>query len=410
MFTSKALTVCVLASIFYCYEYFLRVMPSVMSTDLMLSYNISHIGLGILSACFYYAYMPLQIPVGIMMDKFGPRIVLTFACLLCVIGTYLFGCTNYIAIAQTGRFLVGFGSAFAFVGVLKIAAIWLPAKFYAMMVGFCMFLGMVGAMGGEIILAKVMEYFAWGPIVNMSAIVGLGLAPLLWFFIRDYPEKIQSHKTEFPQENFLPSLIAIAKSSNVWLVGFIGCFTFLPLSSFAEMWAIPYFEAIGYEKTAAAYSSAMVFLGFGLGAPLWGLLSDYMHSRKKPLLIGSILAAACASYIILFPHASTNYMFIALFGCGFFTSVEILVFAVGNDAVTKDISGSTVAIINMIVMLGGVVLQPVIGGILDFLIAYNGVYRERMPIVNYQIALAILPIGLFVASGLILFLKESYRD
>ena len=120
-------SICLIGALFYSYEYFLRIMPSVMSAKLMAHFNIEAGALGIFVAIYYWAYVPLQLPVGLLHDRFGPRRLLTFACLLCVVGTYMFGISHSIYIAATGRLFVGIGSAFAFVGVLKLASIWLPA-------------------------------------------------------------------------------------------------------------------------------------------------------------------------------------------------------------------------------------------------------------------------------------------
>src|SRR5262245_9308234 len=112
--------ICGLGALFYCYEYLLRIAPSVMMVDLMQAYQINATVFGNLAAFYYYAYTPVQLPVGVLMDHYGPRRLLTFACLACALGSYLFAHASYISMAQFGRFLVGFGSAFAFVGVLKL--------------------------------------------------------------------------------------------------------------------------------------------------------------------------------------------------------------------------------------------------------------------------------------------------
>ena len=115
--------ICGLGALFYCYEYLLRISPSVMMSDLMQAYHINATVFGNLAAFYYYAYTPMQLPVGILMDRYGPRRLLTFACLACALGSYLFAHAFHIELAQIGRFMVGFGSAFAFVGVLKLATI-----------------------------------------------------------------------------------------------------------------------------------------------------------------------------------------------------------------------------------------------------------------------------------------------
>jgi len=403
-YTKQAVVICFLVTIFYCYEYYLRVAPSIISAELIDSFNISNAGLGLLSACFYYAYTLLQIPVGLLIDKYGPRLVLTLACFLCVIGNYIFTNTDHIHTAQVGRLIIGFGSAFAFVGFLKICTNWLPSKYYAMMVGLCMLIGMVGAMGGEILFAWLVKLMAWKKALALSTWTGVVLAIVLWIVIRNEPKgtAINPQTSKTSSRPLLKELLIVLKNPQIWLVGMIGCFTYLPLSSFAEMWAVPYLEAIGYTRTQSAYASSMVFLGFGLGGPIWGLASNWLSSRRIPLIAGSLVSAVSAALIILQPDMHALYMFSALFCLGFFSSAEILVFAVGNDIAFKNTTATTIAIINIIVMLGGIILQPLIGLILDVI--------SNTSVSQYQTALLILPIGLFISSGLSFILNESYKD
>src|ERR1700722_8240175 len=153
--------VCGLGALFYCYEYLLRIAPSVMTADLMQAYHINATALGNLVAFYYYAYTPMQLPVGVLMDRYGPRRLLTFACLACALGSYLFAHAFHIEFAQFGRFMVGFGSAFAFVGVLKLATIWLPPRRFAMVSGLTTSLGMIGGMVGDIYLTSLVNQVEW---------------------------------------------------------------------------------------------------------------------------------------------------------------------------------------------------------------------------------------------------------
>lgn len=403
--TTKAIIVCSIAALFYCYEYYLRVAPSVISNELMDSFAISHASLGVLSAFFYYAYMPAQIPVGLLLDKYGPRLVLSIACALCVIGTYLFTATNLIWMAQIGRFLLGFGSAFAFVGFLKLCTNWLAHRYYALMVGVCTLLGMIGAMSGEIVLSWLMDYMSWQRALEFSASVGIIITFILWICLRDHPtqrNKDGHKKTHHTISNtkLWHGLIVDLKNPQIWIVGIIGCLTFLPLSSFAEMWAIPYLQEVGYSKTHAATASSMVFLGFGVGSPIWGTISNWSRSRRKPLIIGSLASAIIASLVIVFPQMPQYYMYAALFCVGLLASAEVLIFAIGNDITSKESSATTTGIINMLVMCGGIVMQPLIGYILDLL--------NKDSISDYQVSLIVLPVSLFIAGGLSYLLRESF--
>ncbi len=409
-----ALLMCVLGGVFYCYEYYLRVLPSVIQPELMATFEITQAGLGTLIAYYYFAYVPLQIPVGIIMDSWGPRRVLTGACLLCAVGTLLFASTGDLWVAKGGRFLVGFGSAFAYVGVLKIANLWLPRKYFAMMAGFCTALGMFGAMSGGILTAKFINVGGWRSSLYTSAVVGLVLAGILWFVIRDKSEReffqlAPPIGSERAMSKVWKELLEVIKNKQLWINGLIGCLMFLPLSVFAEFWAVSYLEQTGLNKESAALGASMVFLGFALGGPIWGRVSDMIRSRRLPLMFGALTSALMAVVFLYAPPHGLYSLYTILFLHGFLASAQVLVFAVGEDICRPGMTATTVSFTNFLVMLGGMRLQPLVGDLLDRLQTVNVTGEYVNSTHNFKYALLVLPLGLILASVLSFFLRESYN-
>ena len=398
-----SLFICGLGTIFYCYEYYLRVAPSVLRPELKLAHNIGEAGFGFLVSLYYWAYFPLQVPAGFVMDVWGPRKVLTTACLICSLGTYLF-INDSLLIAQIGRFLVGFGSAFAYVGVLKLSNIWLPRKFFAFMAGFCSTLGMFGGISGQIVIAKFSAMVGWQTTLYISAAVGIILSLILWFFIKEYPPV--SSKLSIKNNNLWQELIEIMKLPDLWLNGIIGCLMFAALSVFADTWAVSFLLATGVEEQVATVGCSMIYLGFGIGAPIWGILSDIVVSRKVPLILASIISAILI-FIILYIPLSPFWININMFLFGLFVGAEVLVFAAINDLCHKEISATAVGFVNMLVTVGGLLLQPSVGLILDCLIATDSFNAGEL--VNFRFALAILPIGLICSAILSIFLKSGIK-
>ncbi|MDB6096610.1 MAG: transporter [Francisellaceae bacterium] len=418
----KAIWMCLLGALFYCYEFYLRVTPSVMSDDIRLAFGISEAAFGHLSACYYYAYTPLQIPAGLLMDKIGPRRILTLACLCCALGTALFSVSKYYYIAQLGRFLIGTGSAFAYVGVLKISNIWLPEKYFALMAGFCTALGMLGGMLGLTTMAFFVNKIGWQHTLYLSSATGCVLMILLFFGLKDRNPYFDNNETlikkgklnplipEIVDPKYLSKLKDMFKSRAMWLNGFIGCITYLPISVFVELWAIPYFQSIGIDKAVAANICSIGLLGFALGGPFWGMISDKIKSRKRPLMIGPLLSALFMVVLIFMPGHSMIVITIMLFACTFFASSEVLVFAISNDLSANNVSATAASFTNMLVMLGGALLQPLVGQILDYLNTQGKNYSLLPMAEDYSYALVILPILLIIASFLSFTLKETYEE
>ncbi len=410
--------ICGLGAIFYSYEYFLRISPSVMEHALRTHFNLSATGFGLLSAFYYYAYVPMQLPVGVLMDRIGPRRLLTFACLICVLGTFMFAYTFSFAVAAAGRFLVGLGSAFAFVGVLKLATLWLPEDKLAMVAGIATALGTIGAMIGDNLLGGMVTWIGWQETVNFTAIFGIVLIFVLWFGIRDH-KRHQSHGGTI--NSFKKNMIdlgIIVRNKQIWINGMYGCLVYLPTTVFAELWGISYLRhAHGLTQGGANFCNSILFLGFTIGAPLMGFLSDKLKRRKLPMQIGAVGAAIVMMIILYAPGLNASSLSVLMFILGLLYSVQSIVFAVGREVSPNEAAGTAIAMTNMIVMIGAMFLQPLVGRLLDWsLIQRNSTLallsEDKMQQLytagDYKFALSIIPIGIVIAAFLTLFLRETH--
>jgi sugar phosphate permease len=403
--------ICALGALFYCYEYFLRITPSVMTSELMSKYGLSGSEVGNLSAFYYHAYVPMQIIVGLLMDRYGPRRLLTAACLFCAAGTYLFAGHFGLGIAELGRFLVGFGSAFAFVGALKLATIWLPPNRFALISGVIMCLGMIGAMCGDILLRRMVDHIGWQTTIYVSAAAGIALAIILWSTIRDADPKHPNHHIHVIKfKDVIAGLLGALANPQIWLVGIVGFLLYTSLSAFAELWGIPYLEqAQGLSKNAAAYANSMIFLGWAVGSPIWGWVSDYIQRRCLPILIGGIGSLIFVCILLYLPNVPEYLIYGVLFLFGFFSSVQILVFAICHEASKMKIAGTAIALTNMIVMIGGNIYQPVIGKLLDMGWVDQVTQGARIyPPHAYQAALSVLPVSILLSIIITLFIRETF--
>lgn len=414
--------ICIIGALFYAYEYFLRIAPSVMEPALREHFGLSAMGFGVFSSFYYYSYVPMQLPVGVLMDRWGPRRLLTMACAVSVLGMWFFAVTDLVSLAAAGRFLTGFGSAFAFVGVLKLATIWLPEDRLALVAGLASALGTIGAMLGDNILGAMVEHLGWKQAVNLTAVFGLGLLVVLWFGIHD---KKQDHEADGGTiSNFsqlLVDLKLIITSKQIWINGGYGCLIYLPTTVFAELWGIPYLShAHGMSLASAEFSNSILFMGCTLGAPLWGYVSDRLKQRKLPMRLGAFGACVVMMLILYVPNLSISVLYALIFALGCLYSVQALVFAVGRELSPKEAGGTAIAMTNMCVMLGAIMLQPVVGWALDWCVIrrHEGIFsinrldssqiESLYTAGDYQFAMAVIPIGIFIAAILTFFLKETH--
>lgn len=399
--------ICFVGAVFYCYEFILRIIPGALQTELSTALgHISATTFGQISALYYFAYSPMQLPVGMLMDRFGPRRLLTFACLCCTLGSWMFTLTSSMFLVGAGRFLVGFGSSFAFVGVLSLALHWLPRKYFSLMAGLITTLGMLGLVYGEVKITAWSESMGWEYVLLFIAFIGLGLSLLMFLVVRDGPEGHQPNK--YPLPEFFHNALKVLMSLEVWLIGFVGACLYTSLSVFGELWGKTYLEQAHHlTKVEAAQTISAVFLGWAVGAPIAGYFSDTTGRRVLPLVVGAILSLICISIVIYFPGLSYVSLNILLFLYGFFSATEIIVFIMAKECTGAKLSGTVFAATNMIVTLGGVVFQPLVGKLLDTfgdsgIIAGEHIYTVE----DYQIALSILPLSLLLVTILAFFIKD----
>jgi MFS family permease len=401
--------VCGLGALFYCYEYLLRILPSVMSEDLLKMYDISGVAFGNLVAFYYYAYTPMQLPAGMMMDRLGPRKLLVFASVICALGTYLFS-YQYLPTAQIGRFFVGLGSAFAFVGVLKLASLWFPPSSFAFIAGMATSLGMLGAMIGDIVLSKLVVLLGSTMTLYLAAAIGLLLTIALWLVIPETKMlKTPTDATKLSYREFFSEVFKLFRNPQMWLIGIIGSLLYLSLSGFAEVWGIPYLiRAYGLSNSRAATAISLVFLGWGLGSPLVGWISDRIGNRRYPIIVGALLGAVIFALILHFPFIASHSLGGMLFLFGVCSSTQIIVFPIARELNVSALAGTAIAVTNLFVMLGGALSEPLIGKALDVL---TGTLTKgnlmAFSVESFGYALSIIPVMFILAAVLTCFVKET---
>lgn len=386
-----------------------------MVKDLQFHFGISAGGLGLLASMYYWAYTPLQLVVGVITDYYGARKVLITAILLCTIGSYLFGATSIYFVAAMARFMIGVGSAFAFVGALKLGADWLPRRFFSFFVGLCTSLGMLGAIFGESIMSWVVVHLGWHPVMTISVWLGICLIGIFLLFVYEKHEVLgKEHRlTPIDFKTLMSALLKVVKSRRIVVASCIGCVLYLSLSLIAEQWGNIYFQKVihGNAEQASFYVD-MIFLGWLVGSPLSGYLSEQLRSRKIPLQAGCILAFVSIIPVIAFPGLLPHWLLaLTIFLYGLACSVEINCFAIARDLVNTRLAATAVGFVNTVVMISGMLIQPLFGYALNIMSHLRGDHAasiRSIPLVEFQIAFLIVPVLLFVASYLVYTLRGSY--
>ncbi len=370
-----------LGASFYCYGFFHRVAPSVMVDRLMADFSVSAAVLGNLSAFYFYAYAGLQLPVGMLTDKFGARRILAIAALLCGVGSFFFATAETIELAYLGRFLIGAGAGFSWVGTLKVIAEWFPPRRFAMVSGMTLMLGMGGAVGGQAPLAKLVDAFGWRETLSAAAVFGLVLAAAIFFIIRD--KKKEGGATAVKQQPILTGLKIAMGRSQTWYIAFFGFFITAPMLAFAGLWGVPYMSLV-YDlgRAEAGMVVSTMLIGGAVGAPLAGWASDKVGRRKLPMLVGSGTILVAFSLLFYVPDIPIIGAYILLFIAGVSFGAVVISFATAREHNTPSSSGSVLGLVNMFVMASGAIFQPLIGWLLDM--GWDGKTLNGSPVYSLE--------------------------
>jgi len=373
---------------------------------------------GTLAAFYYWAYTPMQIPAGMIYDKFGVRFVLCAACLMAVSGLTVFISSDHYTTACIGRFMIGLGSAFAYIGTLKLASIWLPTNRFATVAGLATAIGMTSGALAQTYLAHVVELIGYKESLRSALFVGIVLSAIILLLVRNRPKDI-SEQTEREMQSpinmnqLMNALYVIFTNKQMWLIGIIGCLLYLPSSIFLDLWGISYLKAV-YHVTAeqAVVILSYTFYGWIIAGPVIGAFSDKIKRRRMPLTFTGFFAAVLLCIVFYVPGLTLSGLHATFFMIGFCCGAHSLCFALGKENNPIQMSGTAVAVTNMLIMAGGAIFQPVVGKLLDLHtnspIDVNGIPAYTSS--DYTFALSIIPIGVAFGIFLSIFLKETYCE
>lgn len=396
-----------LAATFFFYKYLLQVSPSVMSEELMRSFHATGAQLGNLAACFFYSYLIMQIPVGILLDRYNPRYITTAAILISAVGVLLFSYSQTILMSYAARAVIGFGAAFAAVSCFKIIALWFPAKRFALLAGLSMTSAMCGAIGGQLPLSLLINSFHWQEAMRYLALPGFLLA-ILFFFLAKTEQ--QPHSPRLSNFNLIEQLATILKSKQSWLLSFYSGLAFAPVSVFGGLWGVSFLKtAYSLNSATAATVVSFIFIGFAIGCPLSGWLSDYLGRRKLLMLIGTLIAIVTLGCVIYLPSGTATLLSILLFFFGLGASCFFLCFSMIRETMPLAIAATVLGFMNTFDSICEALSEPFIGKMLDLGWKGDMLHGARIfPLADYRLSLSLLLLYLVIALVFLAFTKETY--
>ena len=386
-------------AVYYFYQYTLRSAPAVMIPQLSEAFGVSAAGVASIAGLFYYGYSPFSLVAGVAMDRFGPARVVPIGAAAVGVGALLFASGSTQA-ASVGRLLQGAGGVFALVGAAYIATTNFPASRAATLIGATQMFGMAGGSAGQFAVGPLIAAgVAWSAFWAGMGILGLAIAALLFFLL---PPPAHHDASDNWLREALTALSIVLRNPQSILCGAIAGLLFIPTTIFDMVWGVRYLqEAHGVDYASAVMRSASVPLGWIIGCPLLGLVSDRIGRRKPVIVASALVLLACLAWI-LFGRANVFPPYVVGIIAGVASGAAMLPYTVIKEANPARFSGTATGVVNFLNFTFSALLGPVFGWLL------TGVGSSvSSSLEQYQITFQPLLYGVALAILLSVFLTET---
>ena len=381
-----------IASIFYAYQYILRVMPNIMLTDIMQQFNIDAAVFGQFSGAYYIGYCLMHLPIGIMLDRYGPRKVMSICILLTVIGLLPIIFAEHWLYPIMGRALIGIGSSAAILGAFKIIRMTFNEKHFTRMLSFSVTIGLLGAIYGGMPISYLCDAYGHKTVVGIFVVLGVVFAFVTYMLV---PETKSDHNT-----TMLLDIKTVFTNRKVILVCALAGLMVGPMEGFADAWGSEFLkQTYEFDAKTANYLTSMIYTGMCF-APILSRIAE-----KTGYYLGTIAGAGAVMLIVfimlvagmLDPTSITIGFFIVGICCAY----QILAIYKASTYVPENVAGLTTAVANMIIMSFGYVFHSTIGIVIKS-------YSTAGEILAFSYGVSIIPITLFI--GVIGFFMIAYQE
>jgi MFS family permease len=362
---------------------FYRVSNAVIAPNLIQDLKLNAETLGILGGAYFYSFALLQIPMGPMLDRIGPRIIITSSSLIGALGAFLFAFGDSFTAALLGRILIGAGMASVLMGSFMVFTLQFSPNRFATLVGILLSVGTLGNILAASPLAYLTSTIGWrttfilaGSITTLFAFIAL------WVLGKEKPkeEKPSFPSSSEPEIGILQSMRLILKSLTFWQMGAVAFFRYGTFVGLQGLWLGPYLiDTQGYSPVETGNVLILLAIGTIVGGPIAGRLSDRIFQSRKGVALWGLAFYALSLFPlvgVLKIQSPFWYGFVFFF-IGFFSSFGMVVYSHAKELFPITISGTIMTWVNFFTMAGAAIFMPLLGRVIEFFPRVNHAYPAR---------------------------------
>lgn len=386
---------------------FYRATNAVIADQLLSDLSLDTKGLGTVSAAFFYAFAITQIPISMLLDRVGPRLMMTGLSLVGIAGAIIFAGSDSLQMGVMARILLGVGMACNLMGTLKLLTTWFAPAVFATLAGIVFSIGTLGNMAATVPMVLLVELVGWRQAFMVIAGVNLLLVLALWFIVRDTPPG--QHTIKQPSESrisTLSGLLTLFKHPVYWIISLTTFVGYGIYAAVQTLWAGPYLtEVMGLTVMSAGQVILMMNVGAIAGGTAWGWMSDRVFRSRKWVIFGGLLLFLLILLIIATRSSNTTLlMLMVLFlGFGFFRSSGILLYVHIKETMPVEMAGTAMTGINFFTMIGPAVFLQGLGILMQSLYPHASRGPEA-----FATSFLVCSVLILMVSVLYVFTKDTF--
>jgi len=399
----------ILATSLFFLSQFYRTSNAVIASELIRDLSLDTQGLGLMSASFFYAFAITQIPIILLIDKVGPRRLMTFLTLLGILGAVIFSLADSLSLGLFGRILLGVGMACNLMGTFKLLTEWFEPLIFATLTGLVFSIGTFGNIIATTPLVILVEQIGWRQSFQLIAAVNLVLVLTLYIVVRDRPPQTigkasgMEPSISFKQAFF--NLALLLKERDYWIISVTSFVRYGTFAALQALWAGPFLrEVMGYSAVKAGNLLLLMTTGMIIGSPFWGAVSDRIFRTRKWIIVICLLIDGGVALVLMSIPPDANMIVIAalFFAFGFFSAAGMLVYPHIKDLMPQEMAGAAMTGVNLFNMLGPAVFLHGLGVMMQAL--YPGASRGPAA---FDASFLVCTLSLLIAGGLYGIVKEK---
>ena len=389
----------------YTVSQFLRTSIGVLSPTLMYDFNINPNNMGLLGGVFFLSFAIFQIPAGILIDKYGPRKVMSVVIIFAVLGSIIFALSNSFYGLLLGRIFMGLGCSICLMGALVLITRWANSDQFSKLAGIILALGGIGGLIATTPLSYFSEIYGWRLSFWIAAIITLIVMMLYYFILNDKNEELASDKIN--EAVSINNLLFILKERNFKFMIPMSLLSYSSLVVILGLWGAPYLKDVhGLDNIERGKILMLMAISWNIGSFVFGSLRSIFGNYKRVVIFGSIGVIILLCILSLISNVSSTYLYILFCILGFFGAFSVALISHYQTLFGKEYMGRALSTANFFNFGGVFLIQWLTGKIIYFM----GGDSSSAPTEAYRVAFLFVATLLLISLFIYLFSNEKKKS